>query len=193
MLPSLIIVISRGVKSTLAKIIITLKHRQAGTCTFPSQKIISLCCIFTLHCPHNGVVMLEHNAQCGAKIHHLSEGLPQRSCCSPPAHIQPSHAPLDFLDWECGKPSEGMDCAMNGSHCVIFTFPGSSPLVFNYNNSLARSDKVGDVAIRHDNSPQPEWCTSSAQMKYISHLLFYCLPCYPACENNRRANEREEQ
>lgn len=144
MLLSLMIVISRGVKSMQAKIIITLKHRQAGTCTFPSQKIISLCCICTLHCVHhNGVVMLKHNTQCGAKMHHLSEWLPQRSCRSPPAHIQPSHAPLDFLDWECGKPSEGMGCTMNGSHCVIFTFPGSSLLVFNYNNSLYKIRQGG--------------------------------------------------
>lgn len=50
------------------------------------------------------------------------------------------------------QSNEGMDCAMNGSPCVIFTFPGSSPLVFYYNSSLARSDKRADVAIRHDNS-----------------------------------------
>lgn len=46
-----------------------------------------------------------------------------------------------------------MDCAMNGSCCVIFSFPGSSPLVFHYNNSLARSDKRDGVAIRHDSFP----------------------------------------
>lgn len=49
--------------------------------------------------------------------------------------------------------NEGMDCAMNGSCCVIFSFPGSSPLVFHYNNSLARSDKRDGVAIRHDSFP----------------------------------------
>lgn len=51
------------------------------------------------------------------------------------------------------QSNEGMDCAMNGSCCVIFTFPGLSPQVFHYNNSHVRSDKADVVAIRHDNSP----------------------------------------
>lgn len=44
---------------------------------------------------------------------------------------------------------------MNGSHCVISNFCGLSPPVFNYNNSQATSDKIGDVAIRHDNPHPP--------------------------------------
>lgn len=53
---------------------------------------------------------------------------------------------------------------MNDSLCVIFTFLCSSPLVFHYNNSLARSDKADDVAIRPDYSPQPERSTLSCSL-----------------------------
>ena len=49
--------------------------------------------------------------------------------------------------------NEGMNCLMNGSYCVIFTFIGSSVLVFHFNNSLIRSDKTDGWAIKHDNSP----------------------------------------
>lgn len=72
---------------------------------------------------------------------------------------------------------------MNGSRCVIFTFPGSSPPVFHYNNSPARSDKTGDVAIRHDNFPQPERSTLSCALSF--HMLF-------SREDNRRAKEKEK-
>lgn len=83
-----------------------------------NQPLLRLC---TTARPHNGVVISKHNAQCSAEVHHLSEWLLQRSCHPPPAHIQPSHAPLCFL-WKT-QSNEGMDCAMNGSWCVIFTFP----------------------------------------------------------------------
>lgn len=81
---------------------------------------------------------------------------------TPAVLLQPTSSPHmpHYTSWTVRvwktQSNEGMDCAMNGSRCVIFTFPGSSPLVFHYNSSLARSDKADDVAIRHDNSAQPE-------------------------------------
>lgn len=87
-------------------------------------------------------------------------------CSSPhPALTCPAILP-GLRVWKT-QGNEGMDCAMNGSRCVIFTFPGSSPPVFHYNNSPARSDKADDVAIRHDNSPQPERSTLSCPLSFL--------------------------
>lgn len=124
-----------------------------------------------LHGGFSGVVMSKHNAQCSAEMHHLSGWLPQLSCLPSPALIQPSHAPPHFLDWVHGcmwktQRNEGMDCAANGSCCVIFTFPGSSPRVFHYNNSLATSDKTDDVAIWRDDFPPT--------LLYLALFLFAC-------------------
>ena len=77
------------------------------------------------------------------------------------------------------QSNEGMDCAMNGSCCVIFTFPGLSPLVFHYNNSRVRSDKADVVAIRHDNSPN------------LGDLLYLVL--LGSREDNRTANRRQRE
>lgn len=99
-----------------------------------------------------------------------------------PALTCPSILPgLTVWKTQC---NEGMDCAVNGSCRVIFTFPGSSPLVFHYNNSLARSDKTDDVAIIHDDFPQSEWSTLSWTLSF--HMLVSRV-------DNRRAKGREKQ
>lgn len=100
--------------------------------------------------------MSKHNAQCRAEMHHLSQRLPQHSCHPPPALTRPATLPgLAVRVWKT-QCSEGMDCAENHSH----TFPGSSPEVFLYNNSLERSDKTDFEVISHCNPPQSEHTTS---------------------------------
>lgn len=105
MYSSLIIVIWRGVKSKLAKILLTHwsidRLEPDLSLSWNNQPLLHL---YSTVRPHNGVVMSKHNAQYSEEMHHLSEWLPQHSCHPPPAHIQPSHAQLYFLDWECGKP-----------------------------------------------------------------------------------------
>ena len=117
-------------------------------------------------------------------MHHLSERLPQLSWNTLSGGPHPAltcPAILSALGVWKTQSDEGMDCAMNESLCVIFTFRCSSPLVFHYNNSLARSDKADDVAIRLDNSPQPERST------------ICCTPSFhtPGSRgNNGKVNER---
>ncbi len=113
--------------------------------------------------PQRGVCHIE--AQCtmqrrGASLIRVVTSALLPSSSSP---HQPSHAPRCFL-WKT-QSNEGMDCAVDGSRCVIFTSPGTSPLVFHYNSSLARSDKEDDVAIRHDNFP-PTW------------MIYFILPSF---------------
>lgn len=58
--------------------------------------------VSSLCASHNEPVLPEHNAQSEAKMHHLSERLPQHRLPVPPAaHIQPSHARL-------GPPEPGV-------------------------------------------------------------------------------------
>lgn len=62
------------------------------------------------------------------------------------------------------RSHEGMDCAIHGSWCVIFTSPGLSLLVFHYNNSHVRSDKADNVAISHDSFP------NLSNLPHLPHL-----------------------
>ena len=134
--------------------------------TFPFQDIISLCCIFT---PQR---VLTKGLSFRSTMHNAA----QRCITYQSGYLSTSSSPHPALTCPTILPglrvwkpqgNEGMDCAMNGSRCVIFTFAGSSPPVFHYNNSPVGSDKADDVAIRHDNSPQPERSTLSCPLSFL--------------------------
>lgn len=108
--------------------------------------------LYSTLCPYNGVVMSK--VQCtmqrrDASLIRAVTSAPLPSSSSPhPALTCPTILP-GWRVWKT-QSDEGRDCVMNGS----FTFPGSSPPVFYYDSSSARSDKADGVAIRHDNSLQ---------------------------------------
>lgn len=116
--------------------------------SFPSHKIISLYSSSQWGC--------HAEAQCTMQRRDASLIRVVTSALLPSSSPHPTltcHTILPGLRVWKTQSNEGMDCTMNGSCCVIFTFPGLSPPVFHYNNRRERSDKAGVVAIRHDNSP----------------------------------------
>lgn len=159
---------------------VPLQPREAGrNLTFPFLKIISLCWLFLLH---------GASSQWGCHVESTMHKAEQRCITyqsgylsTPAVVLQPTSSPHmprcaalpGPRAWKT-QSDEGMDCAMNGSHCVIFTFPGSSPawiLVFYYYRSWTRSDKEDGLAMTWHPPLHPPSCPFN-----LTHLIHLSPP-----------------
>lgn len=152
--------------------------------TFTPPTIISLCCSLMLWSIFvTGLVILEHNAQCSGKMHHLSEWLPQHSC-HPPAHIQPSHAPPLPGLIECGKPREIKGWIVPWMACAVSSSPLLARLHRCFVTTTASPDQIRPMMCQFDMTiqfPKPERSTVSCPLS--SHIQ-------DIMKNNERANWR---